>query len=57
MTEEQIRKLRQLINAYVDARVRLSHCGRQVDKEVRKAELNVAERKEALDVFIDSIRG
>lgn len=57
MTEEQIRKLRQLINSYTEARIRLSHCGRQVQREVRKAEINVAERKEALDSFIDSVRG
>lgn len=56
MNAEQIRELKRLINAYVDSRVRLSHSGRLVQNELRKSELNAAEKKDALDVFIESVR-
>ena len=56
INETQARKLKQLINAYVESQVRLSHCGRFIDKEIRKAKNHSAERRLELDEFIDSIR-
>lgn len=56
ITEKQVRELKQLINAYVESQIRLSYSGRFIDKEIRKAKAHSAERKEALDAFIDSMR-